>query len=397
NIKMDIINLILSAVILGGGFFYFASCLFAFSGHFRARRIVNDRTVNTLTVSVVIAARNEEKNIGLLLDDLLKQNYPAGRTEIVVVDDCSEDRTTEIVRSFTIKDARIRLASTRESKSPYSHKKRAVHEGILSSGGEIIMTIDADCRVAENWIGNVMKHFVPGIDLVAGEVIVEGGGLAGWIDTLEFSGIQMMASGFMNAGFPLTCNGANLAYRRAAFERVGGFENIGRMVSGDDDLLMQKIAEGNSSKVVFITEKESAVYTGAVNSFGEFFARRARWASKITSYPSKGAVALLALFFTYFISIPVCLALAVYGFFSFGVLAAGIGLKLAGEILLVYYGLIKIGRRKLMLLFPFAEIFHIPYMIAVNLKGFFGTFEWRGRQAKAVSSECGDFGEKVND
>jgi cellulose synthase/poly-beta-1,6-N-acetylglucosamine synthase-like glycosyltransferase len=387
---MDIINLILSAIILGGGVFYLASCLFAFSGHFRAPRTSADIIPEIPDVSVIIAARNEEDNIGLLLDDLLKQDYPAARTEIVVVDDCSEDGTADIVRGFIEKSVgKIRLASTLDSKSPYSHKKRAVHEGILSTTGEIIITLDADCRVGTNWLETMTNNLVPGIDLVAGEVIVSGGGLAGLTDTLEFTGIQMMASGFMNAGFPLTCNGANLAYRRSAFERVGGFENIGRMVSGDDDLLMQKIAEGDASRVTFITDKDSAVYTDAVGSFGEFYSRRARWASKITSYPSKSAVALLGAFFIYFIAIPLCLALAVFGLFDAVTIAAGIGLKIAGEFLLVYYGLIKIGRRRLILLFPFAEIVHIPYMIAVNLKGVFGTFEWRGRTTQAVSAECG--------
>ncbi|MFC1540844.1 glycosyltransferase [Candidatus Latescibacterota bacterium] len=384
---MDILRLLLSAIILGGGVLYFAACLYAFYGHFRSHREIDS---NTPTVSVIIAARNEEKTIGLLLEDLLKQSYPAEKTEIVVVDDCSEDKTASIVERFASKDTRVRLASTCNSKSPYSHKKRAVHEGILSSNGEIIVTTDADCRVTENWIGNVIKHFAPGIDLVAGEVIVEGGGLAGWMETLEFTGIQMMASGFMNAGFPVTCNGANLAYRRTAFERVGGFERIDRMVSGDDDLLMQKIAEGNPSKVVFVTDKESAVYTGAVRGFREFFTKRARWASKITTYPSKRAVVLLSLFFAYFVALPICLILAVYGAFHIGILSAGIGLKIAGDMTLVLYGLIKIERTKLMLLLPFAEIFHIPYIIAVNLKGFFGTFEWRDRTTKAVSAECGE-------
>jgi hypothetical protein len=169
------------------------------------------------------------------------------------------------------------------------------------------------------------------------------------------------------------------------------------MVSGDDDLLMQKIAAGDPSRVIFVTDAESAVRTDAVGSFAEFFQRRARWASKITRYPSKGAVALLAVFFVYFTLIPVCLLLAVFGQFSAGVTAAGIVLKIAGEFPLVFYGLAKTGTKRLMLLFPFAEIVHIPYMIAVNLKGVFGTFEWRGRTSRAVSSECGSVGEVIND
>ena len=59
----------------------------------------------------------------------------------------------------------------------------------------------------------MVRYFVPGVDLVSGEVIVEGGGLLGRLEALESTGIQMMASGLMNNSFPITCNGANLAYR----------------------------------------------------------------------------------------------------------------------------------------------------------------------------------------
>ncbi len=385
---MDMLRLFLTAVMLGGGAFYCASCLYAFSGLFRRRGTAADSAAESPAVTVIIAARNEQDTIVLLLSDLLRQTYPEDRVEIAVVDDCSEDNTAAVVKGIAAEHPRLRLLSTRHSQSPYSHKKRAVHEGILSTDGEIIMTVDADCRVGGHWIEAMIGRFTPCIDLVAGEVIVTGGGLAGMTDMLEFAGIQSMAAGFMNAGFPLTCNGANLAYRRAAFDRAGGFDSIGKMVSGDDDLLMQKIAEGDPSRVVFVTERDAAVHTAAVESFAVFFERRARWASKITRYPSKAAVALLAVFFAYFTLIPVCLLLAVFGQFSAGFTAIGIGLKIAGEFPLVFYGLAKTGTKRLLLLFPFAEIVHIPYMIAVNMKGAFGTFKWRGRTARAISSGC---------
>ena len=388
---MYVLKIILSFIIIGGGFVYLFTCLIAFSGHFRSHEKLEDHTP---TVSVIIGARNEEKNIGSLLYDLMKQDYPSERIEIVVIDDCSDDNTRGIVEGFIEKDKRIHLADTQHSQSPYSHKKRAVHEGILSSSGEIIMTTDADCCIPGSWIRNMVKFFTPCVDLVAGEVIVEGGGITGWLEALESTGMQVMAAGLMNAGFPVTCNGANLAYRRTAFYRVGGFEGVGRMVSGDDDLLMQKIAREQPSRVIFVSGRETAVYSHASKSPGEFFIRRARWASKISGYPSRGAVVLLSFFFAFFAAIPLWLVLTLAGVFSSGILIAGFGMKLAGDILLVLYGLIKIGCLKLMLLLPLAEVLHIPYIIVVTPKGFFGSFEWRGRQTKAISHKRGEI---VND
>ena len=388
---MGVFQTILSCILICGGLVYLSVCLVAFYGHFRSHVTIDN---NTPSVSVIIAARNEEENIGFLLDDLLNQDYPSEKLEIVVVDDCSDDNTRVVVGEFIAKDKRIHLAETRFSESPYSHKKRAVHEGILSSSGEIIMTTDADCRVQQNWVRGKVKFFAPGVDLVAGDVIVEGGGVLGWLEAVEFTGIQTMAAGLMNDRFPITCNGANLAYRRAAFERVNGFEGIGHMVSGDDDLLMQKIARKQLSHVIYIPGRETAVYSRAVDSPGEFFARRARWASKISRYPSIGAVVLLSFFFVFFTAVPIWFFTALFGVFGFGPLIAGFGMKLAGDILLTFYGVIKIERVKLMLVFPLAEVLHIPYIIGVTLKGFYGSFEWRGRRTTAVSPE---YRENVND
>ena len=384
---MAIFQNLISVVLICGGLVYLSACLFAFSGHFRLRQRDDDFKP---FVSVIIAARNEEENIGFLLDDLLVQDYPAEKLEIIVADDCSDDNTRGVVKEYIAKDIRIKLVETQFSKSPYSHKKKAVHEGILSSSGEIIMTTDADCRVTSRWVNNMVRFLTPNVDFVAGDVIVHGGGFLGMLEALEMAGIQSMASGFMNAGFPITCNGANLCYRRTAFERVNGYEGIGHMVSGDDDLLMQKIAHGNPSKVVYISGLKNAIFSDAVKKTSDFFARRARWASKIAYYPSKKANILLSVFFGFFVAILIALIFAVFGVFAFLPLIAALSMKIAGDMLLTVFGVIRMRRLKLMLVFPVAEILHIPYIIAVTLKGYFGSFVWRGRRVTAVSLECGE-------
>ena len=73
-----------------GSLVYFTSCLIALAG--LARSVSKDESYEP-TVSVIVAARNEEVNIGTLLDDLVRQDYPDDKLEIVVVDDCSSDST----------------------------------------------------------------------------------------------------------------------------------------------------------------------------------------------------------------------------------------------------------------------------------------------------------------
>lgn len=375
----------LAFILVGGGLIYAAACLAAFSGLRREPSAARDGYAPDVTV--IIAARNEEDNIGRLLDDLLAQDYPADAMTVMAVDDCSEDGTAGIIQNYANIDPRIHPSRTLGSLSPYTHKKRAIHEGILSSDGEIILTVDADCRVTRNWIKEMVRRFTPETELVAGAVIVEGKGLLAALETLEFTGIQAMAAGLMNRGFPITCNGANLAYRRASFERVGGFQGIGNMVSGDDDLLMQKIARGDASRVIFLTGKETAVRVKASGSLRELLMKRVRWASKIKGYPSFTAISFLALFFGFFTAALAGVICAAAGIIGFGPLALGYGLKMAGDLLLVSRGLADIGKLRLLPVFPLAELLHAPYIFGVTLQGFFGGFEWRGRRTGALSSE----------
>jgi glycosyltransferase involved in cell wall biosynthesis len=371
---------VLAIILVGGGTVYLGACLISFIGLLRTRF---DAGTADETVSVIVAARNAEKTIGPLIDDLLAQTYPRELVEIIPVDDESTDGTLAVMEAFAKKESRVKPAKTSDSRSTLTHKKRAVYEGILSSTGAVVMTVDADCRVPKGWIAGMMRRFAPGVEFVAGEVRIEGSGLLAWLETLEFTGIQSMAAGLANMRFPITCNGANLAYRRGSFDRVDGYAGIGALVSGDDDLLMQKIARGNPSRIVFTVGAETAVSVPAVGSAGEFLSKRTRWASKIRGYPSHGAVALLAVIFMFFAAVPVAAVCSIAGCMGWGALAAGYGMKTAGDALLCGYGLARSGKARLMLVFPLAELFHTPYILGVTLNGFFGRFEWRGRRTGA--------------
>src|SRR5512143_3406751 len=61
------------------------------------------------SVSIIIAARNEEENIGRCLRSMCNLTYPREKLEILVVDDRSTDRTGEIVRGFSAESETIRL------------------------------------------------------------------------------------------------------------------------------------------------------------------------------------------------------------------------------------------------------------------------------------------------
>ncbi|RKY88379.1 hypothetical protein DRQ09_02950, partial [candidate division KSB1 bacterium] len=240
-------------------------------------------------VSVIVPARNEENNIDDCVKHLINQDYPD--FEIIIVNDRSEDRTELFARKYSQKFDNIHLINIKDIPSEFSPKKFAIKSGIEASNGEIILTTDADCRPPKTWISSITKHFDKKISLVIGfsPVLLKKNSssiLSGilYIDSLSLAGVS---AGSISLNFPLTCSGRNLAYRKNIFFEVHGFEGIEKAISGDDDLLLHKIAKIEKFNIRYATEKESRVPSFIDFNFSKFFSQRIRHASKFKLHPNR--------------------------------------------------------------------------------------------------------------
>src|SRR5262245_15377905 len=110
--------------------------LLALIGCVRPRRRLSDSST-TPSLSVLIAACNEEANIEEKLKQTVQLDYPADRLEILVLSDGSQDRTDEIVRGFP--DARVRLVRVAERRG----KTNAQNAGVKQAAGEVLVFSDA--------------------------------------------------------------------------------------------------------------------------------------------------------------------------------------------------------------------------------------------------------------
>ena len=117
-------------------------------------------------VSVVISVLNEEKRIGLRLDNLLAQHYPRENLEIIVVSDGSIDKTCEIVRSYDGQNVRLLELPER------SGKAIALNLGIAEAHGEIIIFADVRQRFEPDVIAQLTANFNDStIGCVSGELM----------------------------------------------------------------------------------------------------------------------------------------------------------------------------------------------------------------------------------
>jgi len=107
-------------------------------------------------VSVLIPARNEENNIGNILNDLINQKYQ--NIEIIVFNDQSEDKTADIVRDYTHRDNRIRLVNSNGLPDGWLGKNHACHSLSKKSSGEYLLFLDADVCISGNIIGDAIFY-----------------------------------------------------------------------------------------------------------------------------------------------------------------------------------------------------------------------------------------------
>ena len=136
-------------LLLGTGV-YFCFVVIIFSGLLFRKKFIHPEP-NLLPVSVVISARNEEKNISNLLNDLVNQSVDKNHLEILIANDRSDDRTGEIIDRFASDYSFIKSIHI-DRKHHISPKKYALTKAIDSSNGEIIIATDADCRVPRDWV-----------------------------------------------------------------------------------------------------------------------------------------------------------------------------------------------------------------------------------------------------
>lgn len=145
-------------------------------------------------VSILIPARNEEKNIGDTIKSVLSMEYPKNKLEVIAIDNNSTDRTADMIRKFK----RVKLLSEKKL-----GKANALNRGLSIATGEIIGTLDADTLVDKNCLKKSVGYFEDSrVGAVTNFVKVEDDrGILGKFQTIEyaFSGITKKLISFLNS------------------------------------------------------------------------------------------------------------------------------------------------------------------------------------------------------
>ena len=251
----------------------------------------------TYKVSIVVSARNESKNIGNLLDDLLKQKYDKDLIEIIVVNDRSEDDTGDILNRYANIHRIIKIVTINKTYSSLSPKKYAISKAIEIAKGDIILSTDADCRLNKLWLHSMVSYFSPEVGAVAGGVILHPTKwIFSYLMTIDAIMNNLIIDGSLGWNFPMACKGGNFAYRRCVYYEVGGFTGLEKSLSGDDDLLLQKISRMSNWKIRNCMNRGALVESFAPSNAAHFLSQRKRHISA-SKYFSKNIQFIYSMYF----------------------------------------------------------------------------------------------------
>ncbi len=332
-------------------------------------------------ITVIIPARNEEKNIRACLTSVINQSYPREQFEVIVIDDFSTDETAAVARSFE----NVRLISLQDTEKVVlnSYKKKAIEIAVAKAKGALIVTTDADCIVPEKWLETIEAMYARNSPacIAAPVTFYNENNFLKIFQSLDFMTLQGITGAAIHKKFHSMGNGANLAYEKKAFIEVEGFSGIDNIASGDDMLLMHKIEERYRNSM-YLKSFEAIVKTAPAATFSEFIHQRIRWASKADKYRDKKITAILLLVYLFNVWILLSGVLSIFYTYLFFWFAAVLIAKTVVELFFLYPVATFFKKQKLLWWFPVAQPFHILYTVVAGWLGKFGTYKWKGRKVK---------------
>lgn len=251
----------------------------------RKKSIQTEEPVSEPGVSVIVCARNEQQNLDDYLQALLTQDY--AEYEVIVVDDGSEDASSDVMESYVQQDKRLHRTFVPRDAHVGSTKKLGLTLAAKAAKYDYLLLTDADCRPESNqWIRQMMSGFrspQTGIVLGFGAYFPRKTALNRLIqfDTL-FNGLHYL--GAAATGRPYMGVGRNLSYRKDLFFNTGGFTKYMTCRSGDDDLFVNHVANRRNTAVV--TTPESITWSIPKESLCEWLQQKRRHLSVSPRYTS---------------------------------------------------------------------------------------------------------------
>jgi cellulose synthase/poly-beta-1,6-N-acetylglucosamine synthase-like glycosyltransferase len=334
--------------------------------------------MNIPMVSILIAARNEENNILDLLHSLICLSYPKEKTQILIGNDGSTDKTAELIEGFLAQlsereKGMFQVLTIEKSIALLKGKANVLAQLAHHANGEYYFFTDADVEVPVHWIEKMLELLheepsdkKPGI--AVGITLVKS---SYWFETcqaLEWLFALKLMKTMTQYHIPSTGMGNNMMVTREAYWAVGGYESIGFSIVEDYALYKAVIDKGYDFRQGF----DASVMT-VTKPPPNYFEQRKRW---VSGGLSTGSILIYPALIQGF-ALPVLLAVS---FFSWQIPLIVIGLNLFVNTITGYQILARLGQLRLFRYIPVYTLYMYVFWFLQLVSYFLPTrLVWKGR------------------
>jgi cellulose synthase/poly-beta-1,6-N-acetylglucosamine synthase-like glycosyltransferase len=221
------------------------------------------------SITFIVPAFNEEEGIEETLGCLVKLGYPQGKKKILVVNDGSTDRTSEIVRKFIKEHPEVRLIDKRNS-----GKADSINQAIKTIDTELIAITDADSFPQKDCLLKMVGYFEEdeNIGAVTSRVLIKNKKnlLERWQD-LDYTIIAWSRKVLDYIDSVYVTNGPLSIYRTSIINKVGGFDS--KNLTEDIEITWRLLSQGYKTKMAY----SAKVYTTVPSKFKKWSNQRIRW------------------------------------------------------------------------------------------------------------------------
>lgn len=232
-------------------------------------------------LTLIICARNEEKNIEMCLNSLLKQNYVLQKVQLILINDNSTDSTVyraeHILKSSGLN---YKIITNQQQKG----KKQSITYAMQFATNELIVLRDTDTfTLSKGWLQSISDFYQnTSADLIIAPIALANySGIFWALQAIENNVLALAACGSSFYKKPFLCNGANLIFTKSIFQKTKGYASHLNIASGDDIFFLEDVKKIEGSKIAYLKSKQALVYTYPTFSFKELILQKTRWASKV--------------------------------------------------------------------------------------------------------------------
>ncbi len=319
------------------------------------------------SVSVLVAARNEEEFLAECLTSLENLQYPQELLQVCVINDRSSDQTRQIASTFCDRLNHFILVDVERATNGLQGKMNALAQGLDQARGDIILVTDADCRVPPTWVEEMCTYFTKETGMVGGLTVIGDdrfkSGFFERLQQLDWLLLQSIASGTAGIGLPVSILGNNFGFKKSVYDEIGGFRSIGFSLT-EDMALLRTITSSTNYQIAYRLDPENTVRSLPLENFKDFYEQRKRWLRGGVRVNFWGWMMMFTSFVVHL--------MMVGGIFIFPLsplLLLAILAVFTTDISLIWRIARRIKLRRIFLIFPVYEVFYIFYsiLLAVSL------------------------------